>query len=296
MRDGRDPRYDHYPDSMPEPMGTLDGMVALVTGAASRRGIGRGIALAMAAAGAHIVVTDIGRRSLVSRAEPDGWRGLDSVVDEAQALGRRALGLELDVRRETDVRSAVARVLDALGRIDIVVNNAAAPQEPTVGAGWEITEEDWNAQFAVNLTGPFLVCRNVIPHMVARGSGAIINMSSVAGKRPLPRRPAYCATKHGIIGLTRSLASDLAAHGVTANAICPGIIDTDRGHARETPMQRVDAMGRPVSAGEWARKEVPAGHRGTPDDIANLAVFLASPASRYITGQAINVDGGWYMA
>lgn len=277
-------------------MGVLDGLVALVTGAASRRGIGRGIAMAMAAAGADIVVTDIGRRSLVARAEPDDWRGLDSVVDEARALGRRALGLELDVRREADVRAAVDQALRTLGRIDIVVNNAAAPQEPTVAAGWEITLADWEAQFAVNLTGAFLVCRNVIPHLVGRGSGAIINMSSVAGKRPLPRRPAYCATKHGIIGLTRSLAADLAAHGVTANAICPGIIDTDRGHAREQPMQRVDALGRPVSAEEWARREVPAGHRGTPADIANLAVFLASPASRYVTGQAINVDGGWYMA
>lgn len=277
-------------------MGTLDGMVAMVTGAASRRGIGRGIVLALAAAGADAVLTDIGRRSLVARAEPDDWRGLDSVVGEVEALGRRAIGLELDVRSEINVRSVIGAALERLGRIDIVVNNAAAPQEPSVNAGWEITEEDWNAQFAVNLTGAFLVCRNVIPHMIERGSGAIINMSSVAGKRPLPRRPAYNASKHGIIGLTRSLAADLASHGVTANAICPGIIDTDRGHAREQPMQRVDAMGRPVSAEEWARNEVPAGHRGTPADIANLAVFLASPASRYITGQAINVDGGWYMA
>jgi 3-oxoacyl-[acyl-carrier protein] reductase len=277
-------------------MGTLDGMVAMVTGAASRRGIGRGMVMALAEAGADIVVTDIGRRSLVARAESSDWRGLDSVVEEVTGLGRRAIGLELDVRKETEVRSVVDEALRRLGRIDIVVNNAAAPQEPSVKAGWEITEEDWNAQFAVNLTGAFLVCRNVIPHMVERGSGSIINMSSVAGKRPLPRRPAYNASKHGIIGLTRSLASDLAAHGVTANAICPGIIDTDRGHAREQPMQRVDAMGRPVSTEEWARNEVPAGRRGTPDDIANLAVFLASPASRYLTGQAINVDGGWYMA
>ena len=277
-------------------MGALDGTVAVVTGAASRRGIGRGIVLAMADAGADVVVTDIGRRSLVARAEARDWRGLDSVVEEVEALGQRALGLELDVRKEADIRAVIDTVLQRFGRVDIVVNNAAAPQEPTVNHGWETTEEDWNAQFAVNLTGPFLVCRNVIPHMVERGSGAIINMSSVAGKRPLPRRPAYNAVKHGIIGLTRCFASELASHGITVNAICPGIIDTDRGHARETPMQRVDAMGRPVSPEEWAKREIPAGHRGMPADIANLAVFLASPASRYLTGQAINVDGGWYMA
>jgi len=276
-------------------MGTLDGMVAMVTGAASRRGIGRGISLALAEAGANIVVTDIGRRSLVARAEAGDWRGLDSVVEEVEALGREAIGLELDVRSEANVRSVVDRALQRFGRIDVVVNNAAAPQEPTVAGGWEITEDDWNAQVAVNLTGPFLICRNVIPHMIERGSGAIINMSSVAGKRPLPRRPAYNATKHGIIGLTRCFASELAARGITVNAICPGIIDTDRGHAREQPMQRVDAMGRPVTTEEWAKSEIPAGHRGMPADIANLAVFLASPASRYITGQAINVDGGWYM-
>jgi len=277
-------------------MGVLNGMVALVTGAASRRGMGRGMALAFAEAGADIVVTDIGRRSLVARAESEDWRGLDSVVEEVEALGRKALGLELDVRKETAVRAVVDETLRAFGRIDIVVNNAAAPQEPSVKFGWEITEEEWNTQFAVNLTGAFLVCRNVIPHMVERRSGAIINMSSVAGKRPLPRRPAYNAAKHGIIGLTRCFASELASHGVTCNAVCPGIIDTDRGHAREKPMQRVDAMGREVSPEEWARSEIPAGHRGTPDDVANLAVFLASPASRYLTGQAINVDGGWYMA
>jgi NAD(P)-dependent dehydrogenase (short-subunit alcohol dehydrogenase family) len=277
-------------------MGVLDGMVALVTGAASRRGLGRGMALAFASAGADIVVTDVGRRSLVARAESDDWRGLDSIVDEIEARGRKAIGLELDVRSEEQIKNVVAAALQRFGRIDIAVNNAAAPQEPTVAAGWDITLDEWNAQFAVNLTGPFLVCRNVIPHMVERGSGSIINMSSVAGKRPLPRRPAYNAAKHGIIGLTRCFASELASKGVTCNAICPGIIDTDRGHARETPMQRVDALGRPVSTEEWAKSEIPAGHRGTPDDIANLAVFLASPASRYLTGQAINVDGGWYMA
>jgi len=277
-------------------MGVLDGMVALVTGAASKRGMGRGMVLAFAQAGADIVVTDIGRRSLVARAEGDDWRGLDSIVGEVEAMGRKAIGVELDVRSEDAVRGAVDQALRTFGRIDIVVNNAAAPQEPSVKHGWEVTAEEWNTQFAVNLTGAFLVLRNTIPHMVERGSGSIINMSSVAGKRPLPRRPAYNAAKHGIIGLTRCFAAELASRGINCNAICPGIIDTDRGHAREKPMQRVDAMGREVSPEEWARSEIPAGHRGTPADVASLAVFLAAPANRYLTGQAINVDGGWYMA
>ncbi|MHB8574574.1 MAG: SDR family NAD(P)-dependent oxidoreductase [Dehalococcoidia bacterium] len=277
-------------------MGVLDGQVALITGAASKRGMGRGIAMALAAAGADVVLSDIGVRSLVARAEPPDWQGLESVVAEAEMLGRRALGLPADVSSVEDVDILIGEALSAFGRIDILVNNAAAPQEPSIAGAWELSPEEWNRIVAVNLTGPFLLCRRVIPHMIERGSGRIINMSSVLGKRPWPRRPAYNATKHGIIGLTRSLALDLAAHGITVNAICPGIIDTDRAQARADPLQRLDSTGQPISTEEFVRREVPAGRRGLPADIANLAVFLASPASDYITGQAINVDGGWYMA
>src|SRR5690606_2397214 len=116
------------------------------------------------------------------------------------AMGRRAAGYAMDVREEDQIRDVVRQIKQDLGGIDIVVNNAAAPQEPTVEAGWEITLEDWNMQLAVNLTGQFLVCRNTIPVVLERGGGAIINLSSVAGKRPLPRRPAYNASKHGVIG------------------------------------------------------------------------------------------------
>ncbi len=277
-------------------MGVLDGMVALVTGAASKRGMGRGIALALAGAGADVVVADIGRRSLVARVEPSDWKGLDSVVGEIEALGRRAVAVEADVGVSEEVARLVSEALARMGRIDILVNNAGAPQEPSLAGGWELSEQEWDRVLAVNLTGPFLLCRRVIPHMLERGSGRIINMSSVLGKKASPRRPAYNATKHGLIGLTRSLASDLARHGITVNAICPGIIDTDRAHARPDPLERADLSGRPITAEEMVAREVPAGRRGAPADIANLAVFLASPASEYITGQAINVDGGWYMA
>ncbi len=278
-------------------MAALDGKVALVTGAASRRGIGRGIALALAEAGADVAVSDVGRRSLVARAEPEDWRGLDSVVGEIGALGRRGAGIEADVSRSEDVRALALRVEEQLGRIDILVNCAGAPQEPALGGGWELPEDEWNHILAVNLSGPFLLCAAVVPRMLARGEGGrIINISSVLGKRPWPRRPAYNASKHGLIGLTRSLAMDLAQHGITVNAICPGIIDTDRAQARPDPLPRIDFTGAPLSTEEFVRREVPALRRGTPQDIGALAAFLASPAAAYITGQAINVDGGWYMA
>jgi NAD(P)-dependent dehydrogenase (short-subunit alcohol dehydrogenase family) len=133
-------------------MAALDGKVALVTGAASRRGIGRGIALALADAGADVAVSDIGRRSLVARAEPEDWRGLDSVVGEIGALGRRSAGIEADVSRSEDVRALALRVEEQLGRIDILVNCAGAPQEPALGGGWELPEEEWNHILAVNLS------------------------------------------------------------------------------------------------------------------------------------------------
>jgi 3-oxoacyl-[acyl-carrier protein] reductase len=271
-------------------------MVALVTGAASKRGLGHGIALALAAAGTDVVITDIGNRSLVARAEPESWQGLSSVVAEIRGYGRDVLAVEADLTSPDDVQRLVADSLAHFGQIDVIVNNAAAPQESATKGGWEVPLDEWNQQLSVNLTAPFLVCKAAIPSMIERGSGSIINIASVAAKRPAPRRPGYNASKHGIIGLTRSLAVDLAPYGVTVNAICPGIIDTDRAHTRDTPLPRRNSTGAPMTREELARTEVPVAHAGTPDDIANLVVFLAAPASSYITGQAINVDGGMYMA
>jgi NAD(P)-dependent dehydrogenase (short-subunit alcohol dehydrogenase family) len=277
-------------------MAELSGTAALVTGAASERGIGRAIAVALAQNGANVAITDIGQRSLVAGAESADWSGLPAVVAEIIDLGREAVAIEADLGQADQVEQLVESVYARFGRIDIVVNNAAARQEAASVGGWEVTVDDWQAQLAINLTAPFLVSRAAIPHMLPARSGRIVNIASVAAKRPVPRRPGYNASKHGLIGLTRSLAADLAPHGITVNAICPGIMATDRAHARDQPAERRNRLGQVVSREELARAEVPAGRVGMPADLTALTVFLCGPESAYITGQAINVDGGMYMA
>lgn len=276
-------------------MGILDGQVAIITGAASKRGLGHGIAIALASAGADVVVTDIGSRSVVSKVEPEEWQGLDSVVDEIKSLGRHAAGIPADLSNIDDIDRLVEKTLKDFGRIDILVNNAAAKQEPSVGI-WEFSPNEWNHILAVNLTSAFLMCRRVVPDMLKRKNGRIINISSVLGKRPWPRRPAYNTSKHGLIGLTRSLALDLGSDGITVNAICPGICDTDRSKLLDASQHLLDRKGNPFNIEELINRDIPISRRALPKDVANLALFLASPASDYITGQAINVDGGWNMS
>lgn len=253
--------------------------------------MGRAIALELARAGIDVAVCDVTPRSTTETTQLEAWRGLESVVEEIEDLGQRSVSLIGDVSIEADVNHMVAAAAESLGRIDIVVNNAAARQEPEVDGSWELSTEDWNQQLAINLTGPFLVCKAAIPHLLGgEGDRRIINIASLAGRIPLRLRPGYTASKHGLIGLTRVLATELASHGITVNAICPGVIDTDRATA---------AQGIGNSKSHWdhvAHTIVPAARTGSAEEVAHVAAFLASRSSSYINGQAINVDGGWNMA
>ena len=278
-------------------MSEFAGKVVMVTGCARARGIGRAIAVAFAHAGADVVVTDVAAGGTRNENEQGleeirlGWTGLDSLAAEIKGLGRRVLTLVGDVSRAADAERFVAEALAQLGRIDVLVNNAAAPHGADRRLLWEIPEEAWDLVIDVNLKGTFLMSRAVIPHMLQRGSGRIVNMSSVSGKRGTARRGAYTASKFGIIGITQVLAQELGGHGIAVNAICPGSVDTSR---RESTSRRERALvERDPNAPVLSLP--PTGRVARPDDIARLALFFASEASDHITGQAWNVDGGTVM-
>ena len=278
-------------------MSEFAGRVVLVTGCARARGIGRAIAVAFARGGADVVVTDVAAGGTRNENEEGleeirlGWKGLDSLAGEIKDLGRRVLTLVGDVSRAADAERFVADALAQFGRIDVLVNNAAAPHGADRRLLWEMPEEAWDLVIDVNLKGTFLMSRAVIPQMLKRGRGRIISMASVSGKRGTARRGAYTASKFGVIGLTQVMAQELGAHGITANAICPGSVDTSR---RESTSRRERALAeRDPNAPVLSLP--PTGRVARPDDIARLALFFASEASDHITGQAWNVDGGTVM-
>jgi NAD(P)-dependent dehydrogenase (short-subunit alcohol dehydrogenase family) len=275
----------------------FDDKVVLVTGCARARGMGRAISVAFARAGADLVVTDVAPGGTRNENEEGleeirlGWKGLESLAAEIEGLGRRVVTSVGDVSRAADAERFVAEGLARFGHIDVLVNNAVAPHGADRRLLWEVPEDAWDQVIDVNLKGTFLMSRAVIPHMLARGRGRIINMASVAGKRGTQRRGPYTASKFGVIGLTQVMAQELAERGITVNAICPGSVDTSR---RESTSRRERAL-----AERDPRAPVltlpPTGRIARPDDIARLALFFASDQSDHITGQAWNVDGGAVM-
>lgn len=272
------------------------GKVALVTGAGSETGIGRACAVRLASEGADVAVADV----VVPKKAGSGkssWGGLDAVAAEIAAKGRKALPIVADVSNSADVQRMVKQTLDKFGKIDILVSNAgiAGVRKPVR----EIPEEGWNRTMAVNLTGTFLVCKAASQNMIDRGKGGkIIITASINGKRAWPERSDYCASKFAVIGFTNSLAGELAKFKINVNALCPGLVETDihRGWIA------AEAKSKGVSEESIYRKyydnfvsQVPWGRNATGEDMAKVVAFLASDEAEYITGQAINVDGGFVM-
>lgn len=262
----------------------LSGKVAVVTGGGS--GIGRGIALCMAQEGADVAIPDIQEANA------------QSVAREVQALGRESIALRCDVTKEADVLASLERIKAELGRIDILVNNAGISSPPGMPFTSNV-EEDWDRTFAVNVKSVFLMCKAIAPYFIERKAGRIINIASISGPLASETMPPYSVAKAGVITLTRVVAKELAAHGVTVNAICPGILWTRFWQ----DLAQFIADTNPAFKGMTARQVfekrvadlVPLKCEQTPEDVGWTAVFLASDHARCITGQAIMVDGGSVM-
>ena len=278
----------------------LNGKVAIVTGAGGRHGIGRAIALRLAQEGADVVVTDIQRSTDAMRPEDRqaGWRGLDSVVGEIEALGRQALGLFSDVSDPAQVSVMVAQTVERFGHIDILVNNAGSQPGRDRVLLVDLEEDAFDEVMRVNVKGTYLCSRAVATHMVGRGGGGkIIIISSGAGKRGRARFAAYCSSKFALIGFTQSIAQELAEHRINVNAICPGLVDTERTDfiaAALAPEGQSAEEHRALMIRERSQT-VPLGRVAQGDDIARTAAFLASGESDYLTGLSISVAGGSEM-
>jgi len=246
----------------------LSNKVAIVTG--SGRGIGKAIALKLAEVGATVVVNDIGD------AEP-----LNGVAEEIRAMNGQSLAIMADVSSASDVASMVETTINTYGKIDILVNNAGIARDQLV---MRMSDEDWDKVINVNLKSVFLCTRAVLRNMVKQRWGRIINIASIVGIVGNPGQANYASAKAGIIGLTRTVAKEVASRQITVNALAPGFIDTEM-------TQRLTEDWR-----QELRKRIPLGYLGSPRDVAEAVAFLASEEARYITGQVLNIDGGMVAA
>jgi meso-butanediol dehydrogenase/(S,S)-butanediol dehydrogenase/diacetyl reductase len=269
----------------------LEGKVVICTGSGRRQGLGAAILRRLAAEGCAVVVSDLGTPGgLLGAGDIGASDEMQAVADDLRATGARVLVVPCDVRSEASVEQLVARTVTEFGRLDILVNNA--------GVGYmlkpflEATLEEWQLVLDVNLTGAFLCSKHAARHMRSTGRGGrIINIASQAAKSGFPHLAGYVASKHGLVGFTRSIAIELGGDGITVNAVCPNHVTTGLGAKQNEYYARVrgQTMEQFLAA---MRTRIPLGRPGMPEDTAAAVAFLASDDARYITGEAMNVSGG----
>jgi 3-oxoacyl-[acyl-carrier protein] reductase len=276
-------------------MGILEGKVALITGVSSKKSMGHAIALRLAKESADIALIDKYTKPETFNPTDTEWRGLEQVVEEIESLGRKAQANVADIAIAREIDSALTRVLEEFGRIDILVH-CAAIRGPVGTPVIELAEEDWKNIVDTNLNGTFLLAKAVARHMINSGNaGKIVLISSLGGVKGMPGSAAYSASKFGVIGLVKSLALELAKYNINVNAINPGSVDTNLrdGFHREI----AEAEG--ISVDEARQKDyqnlisgIPLGRMASPEEIANLVFFLVSDQSSFITSEYINIAGG----
>lgn len=255
----------------------LQDKVTVVTGGG--RGIGRAIALAFAEEGAKVVIA--------ARTKGE----IDAVAEDIRSLGRQGVGIAVDLSQREAIQPFIDRVFSQFPTVDILVNNAGVGSSQNPKSVINFDDEFWDLSLFVNLTIPYLLMKAFLPKMIAQGWGRIINISSSGGKKGFEYASAYCASKHGIIGLTRSAALELAKMGVTVNAICPGPIRT----AMLLKRLEFEAKEKGISLEEAEKSRNPMQRLIEPEEVAALAVYLASEEAKGMTGQAMNICGGSIM-
>lgn len=276
----------------------LEGKRALITGAGSKRGMGHAIAVRFASEGADVAILD---KEMIPRSLFQGdeeWKGLEEVANEIRNMGRKAIPIVADVSDLSQMRAAIEKIVSSLGGVDILVHCAAIRGMPDISVV-EGNVEEWKRIFDVNLLGSFIVAKVVAKQMIRQNKGGkMIFFSSIAGRMGAKGNAAYAASKWGVIGLVQSLALELAPYHINVNAICPGMIVTNlRDHYYLELSQKTGRSVDEIRREEYEKvsKIIPWGRMGTVEDIAKVALFLASDEAEYITGQSINVCGGLRM-
>ena len=269
----------------------LTGKIAVITGAGGEHGIGRAIAMRLAKEGADVVVNDL----TANPKKSSSWSGLPSVVEEIEVLGRKAIAIEADISNSSQVDLLIQGAIQEFGHIDILVNNAGSAAGPDRVPIVELDEEVWDQVQRINLKGTFLCCRAVAKELIKQGQGGkIINMSSIAGIKGISRYGAYCASKFAVRGLTQVLAKELGEYGIQVNAICPGMVITERfyGIAEALAPEGVETQEFLNEMEKQSISDTPLGRVPTTNDVAKIAAFLASSESDFNTGMSFTVDGG----